>query len=1320
MADVLIRIRGRASAAAGYPVEAQLADGSRHEGTPLVLDRGALLAAESDPDASRYGRLLFEALCTGPVGVALRTAIEGAGDDGARIRLEIDPAAPELEAIRWERLYRERRGTWVPASTAGDTPFSRYRALPTAEPRAIATRPVRILLAVSNPTNLPGGLQPIEVAEEIETLRQAFRAAAATDDVDVTVLPGRTGLPPELVGSLEADGFTIVDGPTTLPQLVRRLSDSHIVHLVAHGAYRAPEPDQPPESALFLEDQDGAWDPVTATQLVERFAATEAAPALVYLSACETGRAADALGHPFLGLAPRLVDAGAAAVVAMQAPVPVATARTLTFDFYRELLERGVVDVALNAARGVVFDPDRLHWTIPVLFSRLREGRLLVAHDLAQLVVADDVAIAPEAEHGVVANRVGVVPVARPRPAPVLRLPRDFPDLLGREAEVGGVLGVLGDARGLLEIHGGPGIGKTVLLRHVANRAQGAAPGGVIHVARGGEPVHDLLQYLFDSLFEAPASLRPTDADLERLLADRAPLVVMDDADLDRDALGQLIALVPGATFLFAASERNLWGEGHAIALDGLPPDASLALFERNLGRPLAAGEQARALELCGALGGWPLHVLQAADQVARGTWPPLPMVSADGEPVPEPWVARPAAELDDAERRVLGIVAAAGGPIRLERIEAVSGLPDAEVPCVRLRRAGRIRTASPRYELAAPLPQGDRDALEVPRWRALLLAHLVTWVEQNQNSPGTLLRDLDTILGVLDSAGPADDPRLVQRLARGAEGPLILAKRWERWRDVLDREEALATATGDRAAIAWVRHQQGSRALALQDERTARSALQEALAIRDELGDVDGAARTRHNLELLGPPPASGDDSSSDDPGPRPRPDPKPGPRRPWLRPLVLGVATVAVVGAGLLAARAAGWPPATPTEPPPVTEPPTPPGLFVPVPGFSPDGLAFGEVEIGSVSEQAVTLSNDGDVALDIEAIALEPELDGLEVGSDCGSSLPAGASCVISVTFRPSTEGERATELVLSGNLPEGRARIPVTARALAPPGTGALTIEPPAVEFGAIPLRTTARSEVTLVSTGTAEVTLLDIGLFPARIRRAGTFALDDRSPPGDPPAPSCAVGMTLPVGAACRIGVDFTPRGADPVVGEILIEDDSPSGTHSVSLTGAGLLGLADLQVSIDIMGEPTPREGGLTGVPIIVIVRNGGDVEATSGAIVAFAGEPGWSDPAAGFMVALLADKTDGVEQVGGFRPAVVRPIAPGESFAFTGSLLFGEFFAGRPVEVVVDVDSCAGLEIFDPEVLRRCEVAEIDEENNRSNPLTFDLGALATAAPIP
>ena len=175
------------------------------------------------------------------------------------------------------------------------------------------------------------------------------------------------------------------------------------------------------EAALFLERDDGdQFDPVTGADLVERFAAAEVAPSLVYLSACDSGRTEGAGPHPFIGIAPRLVDAGVAAVVAMQDLVPVETARRLTSDFYRVLLSSGLVDAALNQARAGVFDADTRDWTVPVLFTRLHRGRLLVEHDLANQVIADDVSLTPEPEHGVVANRVPSVPVPHLRPAPVL------------------------------------------------------------------------------------------------------------------------------------------------------------------------------------------------------------------------------------------------------------------------------------------------------------------------------------------------------------------------------------------------------------------------------------------------------------------------------------------------------------------------------------------------------------------------------------------------------------------------------------------------------------------------------------------------------------------------------------------------------------------------------------------------------------------------------------------------------------------------------------------------------------------------------------
>lgn len=109
-----------------------------------------------------------------------------------------------------------------------------------------------------------------------------------------------------------------------------------------------------------------------------------------------------------------------------------------------------------------------------------------------------------------------------------------------------------------------------------------------------------------------------------------------------------------------------------------------------------------------------------------------------------------------------------------------------------------------------------------------------------------------------------------VLRLGRTVETPLILAGRWGAWEAVLGNELRAAHGLGDRTAEAWSLHQLGTRALCLGDTFTARVHLSEALRIRESLGDIDGAAVTRHNLEFLsGPQPPPG-------PPEQPSPDPQ------------------------------------------------------------------------------------------------------------------------------------------------------------------------------------------------------------------------------------------------------------------------------------------------------------------------------------------------------------------------------------------------------------------------------------------------------------
>jgi hypothetical protein len=86
-----------------------------------------------------------------------------------------------------------------------------------------------------------------------------------------------------------------------------------------------------------------------------------------------------------------------------------------------------------------------------------------------------------------------------------------------------------------------------------------------------------------------------------------------------------------------------------------------------------------------------------------------------------------------------------------------------------------------------------------------------------------------------------------------------------------------------------------------------------------------------------------------------------------------------------------------------------------------LAPASLGFGSVTVGTTTAaKVVTLTNVGTVALSITAIAIA----GTDPGDyaqthTCGSSLAAGASCTISVTFKPTVKGARPAALSVTDN-------------------------------------------------------------------------------------------------------------------------------------------------------------------------------------------------------------------------------------------------------------------------------------------------------------
>jgi hypothetical protein len=265
---------------------------------------------------------------------------------------------------------------------------------------------------------LPVGLSPIDVQGEIENLHRALGDLLRTDQMRVTVLPGHTLLPPEWVAQLEAEGYTVlrdhVERVASLDNIVQRLPSHHVLHFIGHGHFRRQSARGPGAAALYLERAEGGWEAVRDGELTARLGSVRPVPRLVVLQACESAaapRAARDSEGPFVGLGPKLVQAGIPAVVAMRERVGMDVAQQFTNGFYRRLLEHGAVDRALNEARNLLFDQEGVDWAIPVLFLHRGAG---------QLFAADRVRMALQAIHRWAEEKL--VDIPQPMPTEVVHL----------------------------------------------------------------------------------------------------------------------------------------------------------------------------------------------------------------------------------------------------------------------------------------------------------------------------------------------------------------------------------------------------------------------------------------------------------------------------------------------------------------------------------------------------------------------------------------------------------------------------------------------------------------------------------------------------------------------------------------------------------------------------------------------------------------------------------------------------------------------------------------------------------------------------------
>jgi HYDIN/CFA65/VesB family protein len=102
----------------------------------------------------------------------------------------------------------------------------------------------------------------------------------------------------------------------------------------------------------------------------------------------------------------------------------------------------------------------------------------------------------------------------------------------------------------------------------------------------------------------------------------------------------------------------------------------------------------------------------------------------------------------------------------------------------------------------------------------------------------------------------------------------------------------------------------------------------------------------------------------------------------------------------------------------------------------------ISFGNQDVGTASAgQVITLSNTGSAELRIVGIAVALPFTQT---STCGSSLAAGATCTINVTFAPTTEGDFTSNVSITDNAKGSPQRVALSGTGVAQP--------PPCITIG----------------------------------------------------------------------------------------------------------------------------------------------------------------------------------------------------------------------------------------------------------------------------
>jgi hypothetical protein len=202
-----------------------------------------------------------------------------------------------------------------------------------------------------------------------------------------------------------------------------------------------------------------------------------------------------------------------------------------------------------------------------------------------------------------------------------------------------------------------------------------------------------------------------------------------------------------------------------------------------------------------------------------------------------------------------------------------------------------------------------------------------------------------------------------------------------------------------------------------------------------------------------------------------------------------------------------------------------------------LSSSSISFGSVLIGnSATAKPVTLTNNQSVALTNINITISGPAAYTQVNT-CGTSIPTGGQCTITVTFAPTTSGAQTGTVNISDNASNSPQSI-----SLQGSGTVPVILSPASLSFGMQNVGTTsAAKNITVKNNEKVTVTFTSVNITGAD---SSEFAQTD----------NCT---SLASGATCTVSVTFTPSGKGAQSATLTLTDSAINSPQTATLSGTG-------------------------------------------------------------------------------------------------------------------------------------------------------------------